>query len=137
MVGAISLIVHENAGVDEALLPGGMSSKEKGMKQLWVKVDPYKKKLVTTALETGADAVWVPAGPGPEVKALGLVTVMAPDGDLTPGRDLQEVTMLGPDEEAEVVRLARQRAGGGAHPGLDGHPAGKPGGAKSTTSSWR
>jgi hypothetical protein len=36
--------------------------KEKAMKQLWVKVDPYKKKLVTTALESGADAVWVPAG---------------------------------------------------------------------------
>ena len=34
------------------------------MKQIWVKVDPWDKKLVTTALESGADAVWVPAGPG-------------------------------------------------------------------------
>jgi len=40
------------------------------MKQLWVKVDPYKKKLVTTALESGADAVWVPAGRTAEVKSL-------------------------------------------------------------------
>src|SRR4030042_820154 len=30
------------------------------MKQLWVRVDPWDKELVTTALESGADAVWVP-----------------------------------------------------------------------------
>jgi 3-dehydroquinate synthase II len=78
------------------------------MKQLWVKVDPYDKKLVTTALESGADALWVPAGRGPDVKALGLVTVIAPDGDLAPGRDIYEVTILGTGDEAEVIRLARQ-----------------------------
>src|ERR1700690_1059804 len=77
------------------------------MKQLWVKVDPFKKKLVTTALESGADAVWVPAGRAAEVKALGLITVVAPDGDLIPGRDLQEVTVTGQDQEAAVVRLAK------------------------------
>lgn len=77
------------------------------MKQLWVKVDPYEKKLVTTALESGADAVWVPAGRAAEVKALGLIKVVAPDGDLIPGRDLLEVTVTGQDQEAEVVRLAK------------------------------
>ncbi len=77
------------------------------MKQLWVKVDPYKKQLVTTALESGADAVWVPAGRAAEVKALGLIKVVAPDGDLIPGRDLQEVTVTGQDQEAAVVRLAK------------------------------
>ncbi len=77
------------------------------MKQLWVKVDPYKKKLVTTALESGADAVWVPAGRAAEVKALGLIKVVDPDGDLVPGRDVQEVTVTGSEQEAEVVRLAK------------------------------
>ena len=48
------------------------------MKQIWVKVDPWDKELVTTALESGADAVWVPAGRSQEVKALGLVRVIAP-----------------------------------------------------------
>ena len=38
------------------------------MKQIWVKVDPWEKKLVTTALESGADALWVPEGRAPEVK---------------------------------------------------------------------
>jgi 3-dehydroquinate synthase II len=77
------------------------------MKQLWVKVDPYKKKLITTALESGADAVWVPAGRVAEVKALGLIQVVAPDGDLIPGQDVQEVTVTSSDQEAEVVRLAK------------------------------
>jgi 3-dehydroquinate synthase II len=77
------------------------------MKQLWVKVDPYQKHLVTTALESGADAVWVPAGKAAEVKSLGLIRVVAPDGDLIPGQDVQELTVESQDQEAEVVRLAR------------------------------
>ena len=78
------------------------------MKKLWVKVDPWDKKLVTTALESGADALWVSEGRVAEVKALGLVTVVAPDGDLVPGQDVQEVTILSTADEAEVIRLARQ-----------------------------
>src|SRR3974377_567414 len=77
------------------------------MKQLWVKVDPYEKKLVTTALESGADAVWVPTGRAAEVKSLGLIRVVAPDGDLVPGQDIHEITVTGQDQEAEVVRLAK------------------------------
>jgi len=78
------------------------------MKQLWVRVDPWDKKLVTTALESGADAVWVPQGRTEEVKALGLITVVAPDGDLVPGKDVQEVAISSTADEAEVIRLARQ-----------------------------
>ena len=33
---------------------------------------------------------------------------MAPDGDLAPGQDLHEVTILSTNDEAEVIRLARQ-----------------------------
>lgn len=78
------------------------------MKKLWVKIDPWDKKLVTTALESGADAVWVPAGKTAEVKALGLITVVAEDGDLVPGRQVAEVTVTSTEDEAEVIRLARQ-----------------------------
>ena len=78
------------------------------MKQIWVKVDPWDKQLVTAALESGADAVWVPAGRVQDVKALGLVRVIAPDGDLAPGQDLHEVTILSTADEAEVIRLARR-----------------------------
>jgi 3-dehydroquinate synthase II len=78
------------------------------MKQLWVKIDPWNKKLVTTALESGADAVWVPQGRREDVKALGIITVVAPDGDLVPGQDVQEVTIQNTADEPEVIRLARQ-----------------------------
>ena len=78
------------------------------MKKLWVKVDPWDKKLVTTALESGADALWVPQGRTEAVKALGLITVVAPDGDLAPGQDVQEVAITSTADEAEVIRLARQ-----------------------------
>jgi 3-dehydroquinate synthase II len=77
------------------------------MKKLWVKVDPWDKKLVTTALESGADAVWVPEGRTADVKALGLIAVVAPDGDLVPGQDVKEVTILSTADEAEVIRLAK------------------------------
>jgi 3-dehydroquinate synthase II len=81
--------------------------KEELMKQVWVKVDPWDKKLITTALEAGADAVWVPPGRVEEVKALGLIRVVAPDGDLVPGKDVQEVGITGMDQEQEILRLAR------------------------------
>jgi 3-dehydroquinate synthase II len=76
------------------------------MKQVWVKVDPWDKKLVTAALESGADAVWVPAGRLKEVKALGLITVIAPDGEVVPGQDFKEVSITGLDQEEEVLKLA-------------------------------
>ncbi|MEW6388584.1 MAG: 3-dehydroquinate synthase II [Thermodesulfobacteriota bacterium] len=78
------------------------------MKKFWVKIDPWDKKLVTTALESGAHALWVPAGRVQEVKALGQIQVIAPDGDLVPEKDLQEVTVTGGEQEEEVIRLARQ-----------------------------
>ncbi len=77
------------------------------MKQVWVKIDPWDKKLVTAALESGADAVWVPEGRAAEVKSLGLIKVIAPDGDLVLGQDVHEISITGVDQEEEVLRLAR------------------------------
>lgn len=77
------------------------------MKQVWVKVDPWDKKRVTTALEGGADAVWVPPGHAAEVKALGRIAVIAEDGDLVPGVDIMEATLASVADEAAIVHLAR------------------------------
>jgi 3-dehydroquinate synthase II len=78
------------------------------MKQAWVKVDPWDKKRITTALEGGADGVVVPSGYAAEVKALGRIKVIAPDGDLVPGQDLSEVTLNSSADEPDIVRLAHQ-----------------------------
>ncbi|MCU0579021.1 MAG: 3-dehydroquinate synthase II [Desulfobacterota bacterium] len=79
------------------------------MKQVWVKIDPWDKKRVTTALEGGADAVWTPPGHAAEVKALGKITVIAPDGDLVPGEDLCEITLESSADEAAIVSQTKSR----------------------------
>jgi 3-dehydroquinate synthase II len=73
------------------------------MKQVWVKIDPWDKKRVTTALEGGADAVWTPPGHAAEVKSLGKIRVIAADGDLVPGVDLSEITLESSADEAAIV----------------------------------
>ena len=78
------------------------------MKQLWVKVDPWDKKLVTTALESGADALWVPQGRTEAVKALGLITVVAPDGITADGL-ATALSVLG--REAGIALLGRHYPG--------------------------
>ncbi|NPV49199.1 MAG: 3-dehydroquinate synthase II [Armatimonadetes bacterium] len=77
------------------------------MKTVWVSVVPWDKDLVTAALEAGADGVYVEPGRTPEVKALGLITAIAPDGDIVLGRDVHEVTITGKADEQRVVELSR------------------------------
>jgi 3-dehydroquinate synthase II len=77
------------------------------MKTVWVKAVPWRKELVTAALEAGADAVVVEAGCTPDVKALGILATIAPDGDLRPGVDVHEVTITGKADEQRVVELSR------------------------------
>jgi 3-dehydroquinate synthase II len=79
------------------------------MKTVWVEVIPWDKELVTAALEAGADGVKVEAGRSAEVKALGLLTTLAPDGDLQPERDFTEVVIEGKaDEERALVEGQRR-----------------------------
>ena len=84
------------------------------MKQVWVKVDPWDKKRVTTALEGGADAVWTPPGHAPEVRSLGKIKVIAADGDLVPGVDLSEIS-FGEQRRRSGYRPASQVSSRG-HP---------------------
>lgn len=79
------------------------------MKQIWVKVIPWKKKLVTTALENGADALVLAEGDSEKAKKLGRIPTVAPDGDLKWGEEVVEVTIRGPEDEKEIVRLAQTK----------------------------
>src|SRR6056297_3438565 len=58
------------------------------MKKIWVKVDPWDKELVKTALEGGADGIMVPPGYSEQVKALGRIETIAEDGDLKLGGEV-------------------------------------------------
>jgi 3-dehydroquinate synthase II len=79
------------------------------MKLVWVQADPWDKDLVTTALESGADGVLIPAGKSDEVRSLGLITTIAPDGDLKLGEQVLQVDITG--KEGERAALAAGKSG--------------------------
>ena len=53
------------------------------MKQFWVDVRPWNKDIATTAIESGADALVVDKAE--DVKRLGRITTVGPDGDIKLG----------------------------------------------------
>lgn len=75
------------------------------MKQFWVKVDPFDKKLVITALESGANAIQIPKGFTEKVHELGKIQTIAEDGDLQLGQDVQIVKITKKEDEAKVVAV--------------------------------
>lgn len=76
------------------------------MKEFWVDARPWKKEVVTAALESGADTIV--AEESQKVRALGRVRVVAPDGDLVPDRDVWEVRISDKQSEEKAALLARQ-----------------------------
>jgi 3-dehydroquinate synthase II len=79
------------------------------MKEIWVKADPWKKELVTTALEAGADAVIVPPNKAKDVKELGLITIISDDGDLKWGEDVVLAEITSAEDEEKIVTLSREK----------------------------
>lgn len=75
------------------------------MKEAWVALEEWSKKMVTAALEAGADALVVPAGWQERVKALGRFVTVSADGDLKPGEDVFFETLGSPEDEARIGRL--------------------------------
>jgi len=61
------------------------------MKQFWVDIRPWNKEIATTAIESGADAVVVDRAD--DIRRLGWITTIAPDGDLKIGIDIAEVSI--------------------------------------------
>ncbi len=79
------------------------------MRKIWVKVDPWDKKMVTTALEGGADGILVPLGYSEQVKQLGKVATIAEDGDLKLGEEVVFFEITSYEDEEEIIRLARDK----------------------------
>jgi 3-dehydroquinate synthase II len=57
-------------------------------------------------VESGADALWIPAGMGPEVKKMGIIATVAEDGDLILGRDVVEKEIREKKDEEEILTLS-------------------------------
>jgi 3-dehydroquinate synthase II len=76
------------------------------MKTVWVKVVPWDKSLVTAALESGADGVLLDEPRHAEVRELGIITTIGPDGDRRPGDDVVEVAIASKADEQRAVQLS-------------------------------
>lgn len=80
------------------------------MRKIWVKVDPWDKKIVTTALEGGVDGIMIPSGFSEKVKELGRVQTISEDGgDLTLGEDVIMFTITSGEDEDEIARLSQNK----------------------------
>jgi len=75
------------------------------MKEFWVWIEPFDRKLVSVALEAGANAVVIPEkGRVEEVKKVGRITVISPDGDLKLGEDVVYVFIKGKEDEERAAK---------------------------------
>ncbi len=79
------------------------------MKEVWVNADPWKKELITTALESGADAVVVAGDKVASVRGLGLIRTVSDKGDLKWGEDVVSVDIKSAEDEEEIVKLSRHK----------------------------
>ncbi|OQY11453.1 MAG: 3-dehydroquinate synthase II [Desulfobacteraceae bacterium 4572_187] len=79
------------------------------MRKIWVKVDPWDKNMITTALEGGADGIMIPKGYSGKVKKLGKIQTISEDGDLRLDKDVIFYTIKSSDDEDEIVKLGRSK----------------------------
>jgi len=79
------------------------------MRKIWVKVDPWDKNIVTTALEGGAEGIMVPKGYSEKVKKLGRIQTISEDGDLRLDKDVIFYTIKSSNDEDEIVKLCRSK----------------------------
>lgn len=82
------------------------------MKIFWVDIigvkDEERKELITTALESGVDAVVVPEDYTKKVKELGKIKTVAPDGDLKPGKEVVIVEINFKGDEKVAVKVSKK-----------------------------
>jgi len=77
------------------------------MKQFWVECRPWNKEVATTAIESGADAILVDKAE--DVKRLGRITTIAPDGDIQPGKDIGECTITDKASENKAAEAGKHK----------------------------
>ena len=75
------------------------------MKQFWVDIRPWNKEVATTAIESGADALVVDKAE--DVKRLGRIRTIAPDGDMKIGTDVAEITITDKASENRAAGLGK------------------------------
>lgn len=74
------------------------------MKKVWINCDPYNKDVVISGLESGAEAVVLPEQMAETVRCFGKISIVSPEGDIQPGKDVEFVDISSKeDEDAAAV----------------------------------
>ncbi len=79
------------------------------MKRFWVQIKPWRKELVTAALESGAEAVVLPKGMSEKAHALGRISTVAPDGDIVPERDVEFIAVETKQDEIRAAGVSPEK----------------------------
>ncbi len=75
------------------------------MKEFWYWFEKGDKKLITTALESGATAILVEEdSKAEEIKKLGRINVISPSGDMKLGEDVVYVKIEGKEDEERAAK---------------------------------
>jgi 3-dehydroquinate synthase II len=77
------------------------------MKQFWVDIRPWNKDIATTAIESGVDALVVERAE--DVRRLGRITTVAPDGDIRTGTDVLECTITDKASEHAAAQKGKNK----------------------------
>lgn len=79
------------------------------MKEVWVKVNPWEKAVMTTALEGGADAVLVDPRDVEKVNELGVIQTVCPKGDIRSEEDVVFLEISSTEDEDKIVEMSRHK----------------------------
>jgi len=79
------------------------------MKKLWVNADPYDKKVVISALESGAEAVVLPDGKSRTAREFGKIKTVEKDGDIKPGVDVEFIDIAGKADEDKAAAVPENK----------------------------
>jgi len=75
------------------------------MKKFWFDARNWNRELVTTALESGVDAILVSSEDTQKVRNLGLVNVVSENGDIKFGDEVIEIEINSRDDEKKAISL--------------------------------
>ncbi len=80
------------------------------MKRFWVDATkPYCKDIVIAALESGAEAVIAPEGSSRTIREYGKIQIVANDGDIVPGKDVEFIDIAGKADEDKAASVPIQK----------------------------
>jgi 3-dehydroquinate synthase II len=75
-------------------------------RKIWVKIIPFDKEMVLTALECGVEGIMVEKGMDEKVKELGIVKTVSETGDIKIGKDAVTYKITDGSQEEEIHKLS-------------------------------